>query len=406
MTTATITRLGARGDGVAEAEGKLLHIPYALPGEVVEIEPLSERIRAILTRSPERITPFCPHFGTCGGCKMQHLAAAPYAAWKRGLLEEVLARAGLTTTIAPLIDARGTGRRRVTLHVRFEKGRPLAGFMAAKTHDLIDLDRCPVLTPGLERAADITRAVVMPLARLNKTADVQVTTSLAGLDVDIRGPGKLDQELRLSLTEVARQLDLARLSLHGDIIVERRAPELRMGRAVVVPPPGGFLQATEAGEAVLADLTTAALGKAKKVADLFCGVGPFTLRIAEGRAVDGFDSDAPAIAALTRAARATPGLKPLKGEARDLFRRPLLAHELKPYDAVVLDPPRAGAEAQIRQIALAKAPARIVYVSCEPQSFARDARLLVDAGYRLEQVTPVDQFAHTAHLELVGVFGR
>ena len=406
MTTATILRLGARGDGVAEAEGRLLHVPYALPGEVVEIEPLSERIRTILMRRPDRVTPFCLHFGTCGGCRMQHLAGEPYAAWKRGILEEVLARAGIATAIAPLVDARGAGRRRVTLHVRFEKGRPLAGFMAAKSHDLIDLDLCPVLVPGLERAADIARAVVMPLARLGKTADVQVTTSPAGLDVDIRGPGKLDQPLRLALTEVAGQLDLARLSLHGDIIVERRAPALQMGKAMVVPPPGGFLQATEAGEATLAALVEAALGKAKKVADLFCGAGPFPLRMAQARAVDAIDSDAPAIAALIRAARATPGLKPLKAEARDLFRRPLLAHELKAYDAVVLDPPRAGAEAQVRQIALARAPACLVYVSCDPQSFARDARLLVDAGYRLDKVTPVDQFAFTPHLELVGVFAR
>jgi len=406
MTRLTITRLGARGDGIASDNGTTVHVPFALPGEEVEIEPLSERIRTVLVRSPERITPFCPHFGSCGGCKMQHLAPAPYAAWKRGMLEEVLARAGIATEIAPLVAAQGVGRRRVTLHVRFEKGRALAGFMAAKSHDLIDLDRCPVLVPGLDRAADIARAVMAPLARLNKTADVQVTASLGGLDVDIRGPGKLEMPLRLALTEVAERLDLARLSLHGEMIVERRSPALRMGKALVVPPAGGFLQATEAGETTLAGLVAEAVGKARRIADLFCGAGPFALRLAGEHAVDGFDSDKPAIEALTRAARATPGLKPLKAEARDLFRRPLLAHELKSYDAVVLDPPRAGAEAQVRQIALAKAPARIVYASCDPQSFARDAASLIAAGYRLERVTPVDQFAFTTHLEMVGVFSR
>jgi 23S rRNA (uracil1939-C5)-methyltransferase len=400
-----IERLGGKGDGLASAPGepgRVVPVPYALPGELVETE--AGRLLEVIEPSPERIAPFCPHYTVCGGCRMQHCAPAPYAEWKRGLVEAALRHAGLASEVAPLVSAHGAGRRRATFHVVFEKGRPRVGFMAAGTHDLVELEACPVLVPALRSAPDMVRAIVRPLSGLGKPLDVQVTASLGGIDVDIRGAGKGAEAARLRLTELAAQHDLARLAIHGVPVVERRPPGLHMGKAVVVPPAGGFLQATEAGEAALAALVTAALGREKRVADLFCGVGPFALRMAEARAVDAFDADKPAIAALERALRNTPGLKPLKAEARDLFRRPLLAHEIKTYDALVLDPPRAGAEAQVREIIRARHPARIIYVSCDAGTFARDAAALVAAGWRLQRVTPVDQFAYTAHVEMVGVF--
>lgn len=401
----TIERLGSKGDGVASRDGHTLHVPYALPGELVDAE-VDGRLLNVIHRSPDRIAPFCPQFGICGGCKLQNYAAVPYAAWKRGTVEDTLRHARIDAPVAPLIAAHGDGRRRATFHVTFDRGKASVGFMAAKTHDLVDLTSCPVLVPVLQNAPEIVRRAVRSLSGLGKPLDVQVTATSGGIDIDIRGAGKGAEALRLKLTEVATQLDLARLSIHGEIIVERRASVVTMGRALVAPPPGGFLQATEAGETVLAGLVIAALGKSKKIADLFSGVGPFALRIAETRAVDAFDSDKPAIEALTRAARGASGLKPLRAEARDLFRRPLLPIELKAYDALVLDPPRAGAEAQVREIAKAAAPARVVYVSCDKDSFARDASILIGAGWRFEGVTPVDQFAYTAHVELVGVFVR
>ena len=401
----TIERIGARGDGVAIHDGRILHVPYALPGETVELD-ADGRPTAVTPTSPERIAAFCPHYGICGGCKLQHWAAAPYAAWKRESVVQALRNAGLETDVAPLIAAHGKGRRRAIFHATFDKGVTRLGFMTARTHDLIDLDTCPVLVAALAGATDIARRIIRPLSGLGKPLDVQMTATQGGLDVDIRGAGKGFEPLRLKLTDIAGALDLARLSVHGDIIVERRAPALSMGKAVVAPPPGGFLQATEAGEEALAGLVLASLGKAKRVADLFSGCGPFALRIAATHAVDALDSDRPGIEALLRAARATPGLKPVSGEVRDLFRRPLLPHEIKSYDALVLDPPRAGAEAQVKEIAKAQAPGRIIYVSCDRDSFARDAAILVGAGWRLEKVTPVDQFAYTAHVELVGVFTR
>lgn len=403
MSTIQIRALGARGDGIADVDGGTLHIPFALPGETIEAR--DGGLPHVVTASPDRIAPFCRHFGTCGGCKMQHLAPAPYAEWKRNLVVSPLAWTGLSPDIAPMVDAQGLGRRRVTLHAKFVQGKAQAGFMVAKSHDLIDLDACPLLVPALRNAPDIARKVIAPLARLGKPADVQITATDGGLDVDLRGPGKEAHDHRLALTEVAASLDLARLSLHGETMVERRPPTLRMGKAVVILPAGGFLQATAKGEEVLAGLVEDALGKSRKVADLFCGAGPFALRLAEKRTVFAWDSDRPAILALDRAARMTPGLRPVAAEARDLFRRPLLPHELDAFDALVLDPPRAGAEAQVRQIMKSKVKL-VVYVSCDPQSFARDAVSLGEAGFSLPQVTPVDQFAHSAHVELVGIFRR
>ncbi|MCA0424996.1 MAG: RNA methyltransferase [Proteobacteria bacterium] len=403
MTGLVISALGARGDGIAAGPAGIEHVPFALPGETVTVA--SDGTYTVEPSSPDRIAPFCPHYGRCGGCRMQHLAPGPYAEWKRGLVASTLRRAGLETDITPMVGAHGAGRRRVILHARVEKGRWQAGFMVAKSHELVDLDSCPVLVPALGTAPELARRILQPLVRLGKPADVQITATDGGIDVDIRGPGREALSHRLALTEMATALDLARLSLHGEIIVERRAPTLRMGRAVVNPPPGGFLQATAAGEQTLAELVVAALGKARKVADLFSGVGPFALRLAESRSVSAFDSDRPAIEALSRAARATPGLRPIAAEARDLFRRPLLPHELDAFDALVLDPPRAGAEAQVRQIARSKAR-HLVYVSCDPASFARDSALLTDAGFSLKSVTPVDQFAFSAHIELVAALTR
>jgi len=402
MNSVKIVALGLKGDGVSE-DGR--HVPLSLPGETVRLDPVGHPAE-IVTASPDRIAPFCRHYGVCGGCRMQHVAPGPYAEWKRGIVVTTLTRAGLTPEIAPLVAAHGEGRRRVVLHLKAAPGGLAAGFMRAGTHDLVDLDACPVLVPALADAPALARALGRPLARLGKPMDVQLTATEGGIDADIRGPGKIDAALRLDLSALANRLDLARLSLHGDVVVERRAPLVAMGRAMVNAPPGGFLQATRLGEETLARLVGAATGRVRRVVDLFSGAGPFALRLAETAHVRAYDSDRPAIEALLRAARATPGLKPVMAEGRDLFRRPLLPGELADTDAVVLDPARAGAEAQVHQLARVATLARIVYVSCDPMSFARDAALLVAAGFVLERVTPVDQFAYSAHVELVGVFTR
>jgi 23S rRNA (uracil1939-C5)-methyltransferase len=402
----TIDRLGHRGDGIAETPEGRVFVPYALPGESVEAEVDGDRGRlvAVTAASPERVEPPCPLFGTCGGCALQHLAPSPYAAWKRGLVVDALRQAGIEVPVAQLVDATAGGRRRVTFHARRIDGRPAIGFMAARSHELVSVERCLVLAPALAGApaAALNIAGAMGLA---KPLDIQLTATLGGLDVDLRGHGPASDALRNRLVVLAGTLDLARLSLHGEVVVERRPPLVRMGRGDVALPPGGFLQATAAGQDALVEIVDRALEGAKVVADLFSGCGTFALPLAARATVHAVESDAAALAALDKAARHGAGLRPVSTERRDLFRRPLAGPELDRFDAVVFDPPRAGAEAQARQLAASDVPL-VVGVSCDPASFARDARLLIDGGFALDAVTPVDQFAWSAHVELVGVFRR
>jgi len=280
------------------------------------------------------------------------------------------------------------------------------GFMAPRSHRIVEIAFCPITEPALkDRAPAIARVIGEHLKGPRKPLDIQITATQTGFDVDVRGHGPMKDADRLSLIDLADSLDLSRLSVHGDVIVERRPPAILMGRTSVVPPPGSFLQATKLGEEVLAGLVTEACAKAKRVADLFAGAGPFSLRLAEKSEVHAVEFDKGSMTALDKAVRATPGLRRVSTEARDLFRRPLLTPELNAFDAVVLDPPRAGAEAQVTQLATSKVPL-VVSVSCDAATFARDAAILMSGGYRLERVIPVDQFKHSPHLEVVGILRR
>ena len=403
-----VERLGVRGEGIASHEGRRVYVPYALPGEVVTADVVGERatLVGIVAPSPNRIAPHCPHFGTCGGCAVQTLAAPAYSDWKRGLFVEALARAGVAAEVAPLVDAHGAGRRRATFHARTEAdGTTRVGYMRARSHEIVAIDACPILDPRLDGALAAARAIADALADSRKPLDILVTATESGLDVDLRGHGALDEGPRARLVEVALAHDLARLANHGTIVVETRKPEIALGAARVALPPGAFLQATEAGERVLAEHVLAALAGAKRVADLFAGLGTFALRLAAGAEVTAFDSDLPALAALERASRATPGLRPVVVEARDLMQRPLGRAALDSFDALVMDPPRAGAEAQARSVA-ASGLRRVVAIACDVDSFARDAALLVAGGFEIGHVTPVDQFRHSSHLEIVATFSR
>ena len=404
-----IVRLGHRGDGVADGAAGAVYVPGALPGETVEVEddaghPDRRRLIAIERPSARRIAPICPHFGVCGGCAIQHLAFADYRAWKRGLVVEALRQADIDAPVGELIDAHGEGRRRATFHARGSGEVLKVGFSAARAHRIVAIDRCPVLAPRLGGAIEAAWTVAEILAPTQKPLDIQVTATDNGLDVDVRGSGPLPAAMITRLSEVAVQHRLARLTRHGELVLQRSPPSLRMGRGDVVLPPGSFLQATVAGEETLAALVIERIGRAKDVADLFCGVGPFALRLAEKARVAAFDSDSGAIAALAKAAR-TPGLKPIKAEPRDLFRRPLVPQELRDFEAVVFDPPRQGAQAQALKLAASKVPV-VIAVSCNVATFARDVRMLIDGGYKLETVVPVDQFRHTPHVELVARLRR
>jgi 23S rRNA (uracil1939-C5)-methyltransferase len=406
-----IARIGHRGDGMADTADGTVFVPYALPGETVEVEPVSghpdrRHLLRIESASPERIEAICPHFGTCGGCAVQHWTAARYRAWKRNLVTEALAQARIDAPIGELIDAHGDGRRRAVLHARRGTHDVLqVGFAALRAHQIVAINRCPVLAPALDGAIPAAWAIAEVLKDARKPLDIQVTATDAGMDMDVRGSGPVSAKRLTQLASVAEAHRLVRLTRHGEIVIQRAPPTVKMGRSTVTLPPGAFLQATAEGEDVLGRLVGTELPDAKVIADLFCGLGPFALRLAERARISAIDSDADAVAALTKAAATTRGLKPIEAQARDLFRRPLMAKELSRFDAVVFDPPRQGAQAQARALTSSQVPI-IVAVSCNPATFARDARILIDGGYRLMQVTPLDQFRYSAHVELVGRFQR
>ncbi len=400
MTRIVVSRLAQKGDGVAETAGGLIHVPKVLPGEVLDIE--AGKLRTVLTSSPDRVTPFCPHYDLCGGCKFQHWREEPYRVWKRGLVVAALAQQGLAAEVKNLIDAHGAGRRRVSLHVRLLEGVWRAGFMEQKSHDLCAINACPVLVASLSRAAEIATAFGPSLGN----CDVALTAAANGIDVAVRAERSAVAKRFAALSTVLNEFGLLRLSVNGETVAMREQPVVQMGAAHVPLPVQSFLQSTAAGENELWHLVLASRPrKARHVADLFSGVGTFSLRLAEHLPVTAIDSDKPAIASLQKAARATQGLKPVAANVRNLFAAPLTATELKDHDWVVLDPPRAGAESQARQLAKSAINA-VTYVSCDVQSFTRDARLLADGGLVLKSVTPVDQFKWTAHVEMVGVFAR
>jgi 23S rRNA (uracil1939-C5)-methyltransferase len=406
-----IDHVGHRGDGVAFADGHTVFVPYTLGGEAVEAGPVAGHPdRRLLLRvekpSPERIAPFCRYFGACGGCAIQHWRPESYSAWKRRIVVDTLAHARIECPVDDLIDAHGAGRRRITAHARRgSDGEVRVGFAAANSHAIVAIDDCPILDPGLHGALDAARALAEVLKPTTKPLDIQITATDGGLDVDLRGSGPLPSAMIATLSRLAEQHRLARLTRHGELVLMRTPPVVSIGAAQVTLPPGSFLQATAAGEQALAALVFKHCKGAKHIADLFCGVGPFALRLATRAGIAALDSDSGAVTALQKAATSTSGLKPIKAEARDLFRRPLMPQELRDFDAVVFDPPRQGAQAQVQQLAASKIPV-VVAVSCNAATFARDARILIDGGYHIESVTPVDQFRHTPHVELVARFKR
>ena len=399
----SIVALDAHGEGVA---GNGASVPGALPGERALVRLAGKRAELVetLAPSPERAEPICPWYGRCGGCAAQHMSNGLYRQWKRGLVVEALKREGVAAEVGELVDAHGAGRRRATFHARFPHGRPEeVGFMRARLHDIIAIDDCPLFSSGMAGAIAAARALSADLRGPMKPLDVGVTVTLDGLDVDLRGPGALERAELQKLARTAEALDLARVSNHGEVVIERRPPRVAFGEALVKLPPGAFLQATEAGEALLAEFAERGVADSKRIADLFCGAGAFALRLARRREV--FAADADAIAALARAAATTPGLRQLSPERRDLFRRPLRPNELARFDAALVDPPRAGALEQARALAASALPL-VVSISCNAATFARDARVLIAGGFMIEAVTPLDQFRYSPHVEIAAVFRR
>lgn len=410
--TVTITRLGAQGHGIAHGEDGPIYVPFALPGETVAIARTGAQgtVMSTATVSPERAAPICRHFGpdsdACGGCSLQHLADVPYHAFKRQLVVDALKSKGLTPEVKDLVTASPGERRRVVFSARTTEKGLLLGFNRGETHQIFSVVECPITSPGIVSRLDVIRQAATALANGADAFRLTVLETLTGLDLSAEGLKPLSESQRRKVTETILKLKgIARLSVNGEILIELQKPMLNFGGVQVFPPPGGFTQASREAEEAMAAIVIGHLGKAKRVADLFAGSGTFALRIAAKARVHAVEGDEKAMAALDNAARHAQGLKPVTVERRDLYRRPLMAQELKVFDAVVFDPPRAGAEVQVKEL-VRSGVKKVVAVSCNPLTLARDLSILVEAGYRITSVTPIDQFLWTPHVEAVALLEK
>jgi 23S rRNA (uracil1939-C5)-methyltransferase len=414
--TLDILEVGARGDGVAEDNGQRYFVPFTLPGETVEVEPLGKRgegitaeLIEVLAPSRHRESPPCAHFKMCGGCTLQHWRRDAYTAWKVGLIARALKQRGVEapTFEPPMVGTPGE-RRRVDYVLRRQGRRVVAGFHERASVRVVDVGTCVVARPSLSALLEPLRTALADILPDGAAADAVVNETDSGLDVLVRPHKRLDLSLdrRQVLVDLAGRADLARLSwgdrANAEPVVVRRTPLLRLGDVSVEPPAGAFLQASKRGEQAMRAAVASWTGAAPRLADLFAGLGSLSLGRTGRLAL--FESDKPAISALDAAARKLGGNR-VTVERRDLFRNPLTAKELEIFDAVLLDSPRAGATAQVAELARSKVQ-RVVYGSCDPGSFSRDARALEEGGYRLEKLLPIDQFLWSGHVELIALFAK
>lgn len=406
----SIEAIGHRGDGIARGEsGNGIYVPFTLPGEriLAEISGARGDLVEVIEPSSDRISPVCALFETCGGCLLQHMAPAPYLEFKRQIIVNALKSHGLEHPVETPVAIPTASRRRAVFSAKWLKtGRLLFGFAERRSHAIVDIETCPILLPSLDKRLSGLRSLAAIACGTKKVLKVQATLTPTGLDV-VFIDGKQDEKTRQRLAREALGLDIARVSFPSDIIIESSIPSLHIDGTTLQPKPGTFLQAATESEDILARYAVEAVkqGGAKTVADLFCGIGAFALRLARFAKVTGIDSDADALASLDHALRFSTGLKPVRAERRDLFRNPMTARELNLFDAVLFDPPRAGAERQAHELARSKVKS-VVAISCNPLTLARDLAILADGGYRIRTIRPVDQFVFSTHIETIAVCDR
>lgn len=400
----TIERLGHLGDGIAAGP---VFVPMALPGEVVEgaVEGGRMDAPAIVAPSTDRVKAPCPHYRACGGCALMHASDGFVAAWKEGVVRTALSAQGIDAPFRQVIISPARSRRRATLAGRRTKKGAIVGFHGRASGTIVEVPGCLLLHPDLTAALPVLGEITALGASRKGEVALALTRGDGGLDLAVRGGKPLEQSLFSALAAIAGRADLARLTWDGETVITRRAVAQMFGAARVVPPPGAFLQATAEGEAALVAAVREAVGPARRIADLFAGAGTFSLPLAEAAEVHAVEGEAAMLVALDAGWRQARGLHRITTEARDLFRRPLTADELGRHDAAVIDPPRAGAEAQMRQIA-ASSLRLVAAISCNPVTFARDARILTRAGFALDWVQVVDQFRWSPHVELAARFSR
>jgi 23S rRNA (uracil1939-C5)-methyltransferase len=403
MSQIDIQRLGLHGDGIADGP---IFAPLTLPGESVEGELDGNRLKNIrvLTPSDQRVKATCRHFKSCGGCQLQHAADGFLADWKVDVVRQALLAQGLETELRPIVTSPAKSRRRAVISARRTKKGALVGFHARASDVIVDISDCQLLHPDLMPALEIVSALSQGAGSRKGEISATVTLSDAGLDLAVKGGKPLDGQLLARMAQEAERHKLARLTWEGEVIATRQAPYQTFGKAQVVPPPGAFLQATKEGELALLSAVQEAITQGESGIDLFAGSGTFTLPLAQTYRMHGLEGEKTMVKALDAGWRKAEGLKKVTAEARDLFRNPVIAEDLR-YDFAVIDPPRAGAEAQVAELAKSQL-SEIAYVSCNPVTFARDAAVLVAAGYALEWVQTVDQFRWSSHVELASRFVR
>ncbi len=409
QVTAMIEAMGAQGHGSAHIGGERHFIAFTLPGERVRVELLGQRaaVTEIETPSPERIAAVCKHFGTCGGCTLQHWADAPYSQWKQELVTSALTRTGIDTPIEPLRSYPVSSRRRATFTAHRARGKIALGYNAARTHDVIDLEECPILLPQIAQALPHLKAAMIAAMPAKSEAKISVTAAANGLDCAIEGPS-LAASANAKVIASLGAAGFVRVSWNSELALLVAPPFVSFAGVRVTLPPNTFLQAVEACERDMADWVFDALSHARAagpICDLFAGLGAFTFPAARLAPVTAYEENQSAVAALTAAAKRATGLKTVTAIRRDLYRNPLGPLELNKFAAVIIDPPREGAEAQARMLAASKA-ATVAMLSCNPVSFARDAAILTGGGFRLSRLAAFDQFRFSAHVEIAALFER
>lgn len=408
-TTLEISRLGAGGDGVGEVSGHPVYIAGALPGDQVlaEIDEDRGRLIEVVTPSPDRGAAVCKHFGVCGGCAVQQLSPARYDAWKREKIQVAFGARGLDIDLLPTIKVGCGARRRVTFAaVRTANGLVL-GFHESRSHQVVDVEECPVTAQAIVAALPTLRQLAESFTERQGQLKIVVTQCQNGLDVGFNDAASgLAPDLWARLAGLARDAGFLRVTVNGNLLLSQADPIVEFGKAKISLPLNTFLQAAKTAEQAMVDIMMRALPKRPKhIVDLFCGLGAFTFPLAERCRVSAFDGDRTAIESLQKGAQATPGIKPITAKYRDLFTAPLSRVELKDVDVAVFDPPRAGAKEQARNLAKSKI-GTVVAVSCNPATLARDLRELVDGGYALKSVVPIDQFVFSPHVEVVAVLHK
>lgn len=402
-----IDELGAKGDGVA-TDGTF--VPFTLPGDLIEIDDALDNYQnlppsLVVRASSFRVEPICKHFGVCGGCSLQHLEQDQYLKWKRQLVVDAFSNVGIETEIDPCSPISIGSRRRATFSAITTAAGTIFGFLGRQSHEIIDIAECPILNTDISSRFEFLRE----LARLSVPASEQVKLSVLacenGLDIALEATTILSERRRKAIIDWATAGNQARVSYAGEIIIQTIVPQLTIGAATLTPPPGGFVQAVGKAELQMADLVVGHLKKSKRVIDLFSGVGTFALHLLPKSIVHAVEYEKAALTSLENSQKSMTGTKTLTIEPRDLDRRPLQASELEAYNGAIFDPPRAGAEVQVRELAKSRIT-KIAAVSCNPTTLARDAKILIEAGYKLIKVTPIDQFLFSTHVEVVALFER